>query len=122
MFASAVLGAEILMAFQHPGALETADKLEFVKAKIVAGAQPWYAWHGKACASAYARRRPTACVAKGGDACTVDGGWRVLNASHGNDAVAGDAGNDAFASQLPASTALAVLWPQGMRRACRANP
>jgi hypothetical protein len=44
-------------------------------------------------------------VAEGGDECTPAGAWRVLNASHGNDAAAGDAGNDAFAAYLQA-----LLW------------
>lgn len=69
------------------------------------GAQPWGAWFGKAKASDYATRNATLCLASGGDRCGAGGAWLSLNASHGNDAAAGDAGNDAYVAYLQA-----LLW------------
>ncbi|MBE8522000.1 alginate lyase family protein [Amycolatopsis sp. H6(2020)] len=41
-------------AFTHPGVLVSRPQLDFVKAKVNAGAQPWKAAYGQALASAYA--------------------------------------------------------------------
>ena len=44
----------VLGEFSHPGALESQAELDFVKAKIEAGQQPWTQWFQKAKDSSYA--------------------------------------------------------------------
>ena len=44
--------------FTHPGALDSKEELDFVKAQIEAGAQPWKGEYDRLLAAAEARRRP----------------------------------------------------------------
>ena len=44
----------VLGEFSHPGALESQAEVDFVKAKIEAGQQPWTQWFQKAQDSSYA--------------------------------------------------------------------
>jgi hypothetical protein len=48
------LGPEVKTAFRHPGVLVTKAQLDFVKAKIAAGAQPWSNAFAQAKASRFA--------------------------------------------------------------------
>lgn len=59
------------LTFVHPGALDSKAGLEFVKAKIEAGEQPWTSWFNKARSSSWATRTTTGATtfdAHGGEA------------------------------------------------------
>jgi len=77
------------LAFSHPGALESQAELDFVKAKIEAGEQPWAQWFEKAKSSSYATQSPHGTT-------SLDGG---------DDGAANPAGEDASASYV-----LALLY------------
>jgi len=61
--------------FSHPGALESQAELDFVKAKIEAGQQPWTEWFQKAKASNYVTQSPhgVASLDAGGDGANSAG-------------------------------------------------